>query len=821
MSALKPILATLLASYIPTALSVTAVSIGAQSADGLAAISHKLSTSGSTFLSSEAIALSFHMQIATEDIGFASELYLVAKIGTLNYIRTNDNSWQVWEDNTPIIATKTLTLSASESLTVLDNNNLPAGEYLIYAGYKTRQGNINYTGDPTTFLVFAKDSHKLHPIKHPEILHDYLYQAAINMQNYIYPYIDRVFITATDAATPETSTATTANISGTTLQEAGVDEGDRIKTDGDLLFSLQACKNDLQQSCLHSYQLQDAPAQATGISALQLSHTSTTGNTYYANQRLGEIYLRRAQESSPRSLIWLNTENPWQIQPTVYENWITYDNKINIKFIEAANPAQMSLQQQFTLDGELLSSRLVDGVLYILSRYTSAYQQPYIYPIPEPLRLDSEKSILPMPPEVPQDAPVNAIKPPLDFFLPHYYDNNRAQHALVTAENCFIAPQSKEYDNQASISVLTAIPVNNPSALQSRCITGNIETFYASPKALYFATSRYPYTTSGTSLRYDGGNERITEIHKFSLQNTALDYRGSGQVIGHLGWEQDKKSFRFGEYQDTLRIASSEGNSWNIESRTRITVLKEDSANQRLETVGTLENLGKPGERLYAARFLGDRGYLVTFKQTDPLIVLDFSTPETPVVLGELEINGYSDYLQPIGQHYLLGVGKDAVTDANNNTWTQGVKIALFDVSSAANLREVNAIIIGKRGTDATVLHEHHGLALLADSANHYKLALPIQLHETVSNLDFELPNKNDSLFYNWTHTGLYVFDIDLTGDTQLTLAGTLIAESIDSVGIEGNRFSDLLNDRAVIQNDSVHYLHKNQIISSEIKQLQ
>ncbi|BCG63948.1 MAG: inhibitor of cysteine peptidase [Methyloprofundus sp.] len=812
MPSLKPILFTILACHIPIAASSTAIAIGEKSTEGLAAISHELNVVGTTLLSSENIVLSFNIQVAAEDVGFTSELYLVAKIGDLNYIRNADHIWQAWDNNTAIIATQNLTLSTSEKLTVLDDNTLPPGEYLIYAGYKTRIGDVKYTESPTTLVVFAENSHNLHPVSHPEVLHDYLYQAAINSQNYFYRYNDIAFISL-DTASPAAATTEGAatSISGTTLQEVGVDEGDRIKTEGDLLFALHTCANDLQQSCLHSYQLQANPAQATEMGSLQLTETEAEYN-YYATKRLGELYLRSAQETSPRSLIWLSAENSWQPKPSEYSNWSAYDNKITIKFIDADNPAQLSIQQQLTIDGELLSSRLVDGVLYILSRYSSTYQMPYFFPEP----------ILQAAPEVTQDNSSPIIKPPLDFFLPHYYSEDMLKQALVNSDACFIAPQNKDYYNQANLSVITAIPVNNPSAIQSRCIAGNLETFYASPNALYFATSRYPYTNSGTFLNYDYAQEQVTEVHKFSLQSAAMDYRGSGQATGHLGWDQEKKPFRFGEYQDTLRIATSAGNSWGIDSRTKITVLKEEPSSKSLVEVSTIDNLGKPGERLYAARFLGDRGYLVTFKQTDPLIVLDFSTPEAPVVLGELEINGYSDYLQPIGNHYLLGIGKDAVSDAANEiTWYQGVKVALFDVSSAENLSEVNSLIIGKRGTDATVLHDHHGLALLASDANHYKLALPIELHDSFNKPYFGSQNNIDSIYYNWTHTGLYVFDIDLSGDAKLQLDGKLITESATSINIENSNYYDFLNDRAVIQNQTVHYIHGNKIISSEINNLQ
>ncbi|MCK5898024.1 MAG: beta-propeller domain-containing protein, partial [Methylococcales bacterium] len=370
------------------------------------------------------------------------------------------------------------------------------------------------------------------------------------------------------------------------------------------------------------------------------------------------------------------------------------------------------------------------------------------------------------------------------------------------------------------LSVVTAIPVQNPREYKSICIAGELDTFYASTASLYFASSRYAYSAQGNELIYDAPQEMLTDIHKFSLNSAEMDYRGSGQVEGHLGWHQDKKSFRFGEYQDYLRIATSQGNNWQRNSRTKITVLKEDPTNKTLKEISVIDNLGKVGERLYAARFVGKRGYLVTFRVTDPLIVIDFSEPEVPTVLGELEISGYSDYLQAVGDDFLLGIGKEAVADTsqvnNRGAWYQGVKVALYDVSSAEKLGEINSIVIGKRGTEATVLSDHHGLAWLKTNENHYTLALPIKLHESQR----KLSRKEKSApwtYYDWTHTGLYLFDIKTTASPSLTLTGKLIADvnkGSDNPVIErGNQ--EILNDRAVIQNKTVHYIHGDKVLSA------
>lgn len=805
MTTLKLSTLALLGCYVSPIIASSPpplIAVGTEAINGKSAINHSLNAIGTTFLAADEITLSFDLHIAEEDIGIQSELYLVAKTAEQSYIRTADNLWQLWSEGQPFIATKSLKLQAEERLEVLKGDTLPVGEYLVYAAYKTGSGEIKYNASPSSLIVFAENAQALHLVTQPEILHDYLYQGAIHRSPYFYHGGGLVFADDFSGTTSETGASTTGNkTSGTTLQEDGVDESDRMKTDNNLLFSLRDCDADKQQSCLHSYQLQDSPAEAKPLSHLQLTKQESKQN-FYSSKRLGELYLNLATETQSRSLIWLNAHNSWQIIPTDYPEWISYEKQIELKFISASDPEKLSETHKLKLDGQLLSSRLVDGVLYLLSTHSTWHFPPY-------------------------DTKPQNIKPPLDFFLPHYQLNDSQENKpLVESSQCYIPPQNNAHYNQATLSVITAIPVNNPSALQSRCIAGELDTFYASPNAIYFSTSRYPYTMLGNQFVYDAPQEHVTDIHKFSLKSADMEYLGSGKVEGHLGWEQDKKSFRFGEFNNTLRVATSAGSNWGTDSRTKVTVLEEDSDSHSLKEISSIDNLGKPGERLYAARFVGNRGYLVTFRITDPLIVIDFSQPEKPEVIGELEINGYSDYLQPLGDNYLLGIGKDAIADEQGGgdfrgAWYQGVKLSLFDVSSAENLREVNSVILGKRGTNATVLSDHHGLAMLKTGDNQYTIALPVEMHDSFNKPSPSALASPPSTYYNWTHTGLYVFDINTGNTPSLDFSGKLITESSNFIDVDTSGSYDFINDRAVIQNNSVHYIHGDQILSSEIADLE
>jgi hypothetical protein len=142
------------------------------------------------------------------------------------------------------------------------------------------------------------------------------------------------------------------------------------------------------------------------------------------------------------------------------------------------------------------------------------------------------------------------------------------------------------------------------------------------------------------------------------------------------------------EHEGFLRVASTDAPIWwdappPGEPESRVTVLEQ--AGGSLETVGEVTGLGR-GERIFAVRFLGETGYVVTFRQVDPLYVVDLSDPTAPAVAGELELLGYSAYLHPIGAGLLLGVGQDATPEGQ----ALGTQVSVFDVSDPGSPRLVD-----------------------------------------------------------------------------------------------------------------------------------
>ncbi len=723
-----------------------------------------------TFLSNEDISLDFSLTIAPEDIGIVSDLYLVAVYNNQFYMHTQSAQWQPWDGQMASLqATAHKTLAAQENLTVLNKEQLAAGEYLAYTAYKTTRGDINYNAEPAAFIVSEQSSAALHRVKHPLFLTAYLNKAQINNRG-------GDLITMSPGSTfsgAPTSTSSAVPTSQTNIQEAGVDEGDTIKNSNGILYALQKCSSDSTQSsalCLNSYQMQASPAMTTRLTQQEISTNSYNTGQLYLNDTRPAEQLVWVESSMQQNHIWSFWFDP--------QYWL--DNTTRLHFFDISQPGQIVTGETVSLDGALVASRRIADQLYLITRKNYS---PQILPVSQ--------------------SPL----PDINFAA----DNKQT---LVAATDCYVPASRSDQSYDGTIVTITRLSMTDPTDFSSQCIIGNIETAYVSSKAIYLASSRYPYNILNGIARYDQTPDYNTEIHKFSLADKKITYSASGSIPGHLGWSMDKKPFRMGESNDILKVATSLGESWTMTSRTRVSVLKEDTSKHLLQEISYIDNLGKAGEKLYAARFIGNRGYLVTFRVTDPLYMLDFSEPENPQVLGELNINGYSDYLHPIGDNYLLGIGKDAIADENTDrgAWYQGIKLSLFDVSSAENLHEVQSIIIGKRGSSSEVLYDHHALAWLpSTNADNFRLAIPVSEH-TIENENYDYSRPSAS--YQWTQSGAYVFDINIGPGPSLQLAEQLITES----RANGDQQSYSANERLVLQGDALHFIHNAEVHSTNLQ---
>ncbi len=249
-------------------------------------------------------------------------------------------------------------------------------------------------------------------------------------------------------------------------------------------------------------------------------------------------------------------------------------------------------------------------------------------------------------------------------------------------------------------SVVALNIAEDRAPLSGASVLGQVSEVYSSRQALLLAHPEWFYDSRG----YD--EQERTSLHSFSLDGTRTVYQASGYVPGHI---LDQFSMDVDDVSGIIRLATtaeSWGDSWEITNR----VYTLQAEGNDLVVVGESEPLGHEGEEIFSARFVGSRGYLVTFRQTDPLIVVDLSDPATPIVLGEVEIPGFSDYMHPLDEGHLLTIGRNADQWGNE----LGLMLQIFDVSNPARPRRTHLYEYAPDGYSAAN-HDHKAFTYWAE----------------------------------------------------------------------------------------------------------
>ncbi|MEW8256088.1 MAG: beta-propeller domain-containing protein [Candidatus Thiodiazotropha taylori] len=747
----------------------------------------------------DAISVELSISVDAASVGAERNLYLVARAQDNWHMRDSEGRWLNWNGQVDALVPFTReTLSETEVIDVHAGGPLPPAEFAVYGGYEAEDGSVIYNQDPLTFIVFDTDNPTLHRFRHNVMLEGYLSEAMIAAY-------------ATDRPLPDTSREDFSPapidsinpISLTNTQEQGVDEADLVKSDGVHFYRFGYCgssTNTYFRRCLFTYAIEEQPASNRLLNEVGIPGEGDVEGIYLLNQ-LGEglsdmvVTVGGDTVNDYVDIGFFGPLSIWE-EPRY---WSHGTSEVNLFRLDSADAP--THERTLSFDGAMISSRVIGNTLYLVTRYT-----PYLDGLDQYAEYTGQfqhnRTLL-------ESATLSQLTPTSTL--------GDEPEPLIDTESCYLAPSATVGMLDPTIINIIAVPLADPDSYQTSCFIGTSEVLYASQEAIYLVAEG-----AGRTLLENGEYTSINEVHKLALvsdsaNGMAAEYRGSAQVFGHLGYEEDYKSYRMGEYQGVFRIATSHGYLGSVNSSTSVTLLREVAGGGRLEVAGRLDGLGRPGEMLYASRFIGNRGYLITFKKVDPLYVLDLSDPENPVSLGELEVSGYSEYLHPVGENYLLGIGKEAV-DAEGSgdrgglgfAWFQGVKVSLFDVSDPTTPTEVNSLILGGRGTHATILNQPHGIASLPQTDTlPMRFSIPVDLYDESPGMINPPPNMS----WGWTHTGLYTFDIQL-GDTPGV-------ELVDRFVVRDSGLSSsshgVWNDRSVILGDSVHYLHGDSLYSSNL----
>ena len=561
-----------------------------------------------------------------------------------------------------------------------------------------------------------------------------------------------------------------SEFSSTNIQVQGVDEPDILKNDGKYIYTITGNKVVITEAF---------PASGMKIlSEIDFNQTNLNG-IFINNDKL---------------IVFSDSYNYIPYEPM--EAGVAYkvradimcfrggcggysESKTNVYIYDISDKESPILEKNITLDGSYNDARMIDDYVYVIST-------KYVYadnPQPPVYIMDGIKSSVPITDIYYFDYPdssyvftsISAVNINSQEFNTKVYLTGNTGTLYVSKENIYLTHQKtfnyKDYQNKLIEDVfLEVLPENEQEKVQE--ILDSDNNFYDKYNDIQQIVYNYSNSLEGeekdnfdSALQEKMQNFQIkmqketdkTVVYKINIDKDEITYKTSGDVPGHL-----LNQFSMDEHEGNLRLATTTGDSWGGNSLNHLYVLNEE-----LEILGKVEDLAK-GEKIYSARFLGDRAYMVTFKKIDPLFVIDLSTPEAPEVLGYLKITGYSDYLHPYDENHIIGIGKEAKGGGENFAWYQGMKISLFDVSDVSAPVEQAKFEIGDRGTDSPVLHDHK--AFLFDKKRNL-LVIPVTVNEIQDNQKQWPGQDTDSIYGEPVWQGAYVLNID---ENSISLKGKI-----------------------------------------------
>jgi uncharacterized secreted protein with C-terminal beta-propeller domain len=484
-----------------------------------------------------------------------------------------------------------------------------------------------------------------------------------------------------------------------TLEE-GVDEHDFVKYNGSHLFI--APSYSLYDDCCFIFEpiaifddaieVGEEPAVAAAdepmypiIPELRTLKILATDSTAATTEQVAQIVVEDNKTieglyTNDNQLVSIDSSGWWGMYGDVFMDPFTWRNQtigLDVYDIteipENSDPTGLyepELIWEFDLEGGFVTSRKKGDIVYLIARHTPTIDGYYDYPTAD--QAETNQTAL---------EELNG-----DDLLPTAYINNQPVDFLNSTD-CLMINEDHAAANidygYPTMTILVAVNVAEQTIENSTCYLESTSGVYVSQESIYF-------------IQQQGwGDASKSFIHKFDL-DADLAYTGSGEVQGHLTG-RGQIDFRINEYNGYVRVVTSEWTGDNEDARDhRLTVLQQSTDSYSLEQVSVLPNsaspdeIGKPNESLYGVRFFGDKLYLVTFETIDPLYVIDLSNHQSPEVVGVLEVPGFSDFLHPVNDNLLLGLGQ-----------IEGkVKLELFNVAPTNEPYSIEEIIIGEGLTD-------------------------------------------------------------------------------------------------------------------------
>lgn len=594
------------------------------------------------------------------------------------------------------------------------------------------------------------------------------FKSQINITDYRpHPPMQVPALRAQARPVPVRAARSAGQVSTTNLQEQGVDEADMVKTDGRYLYGANQ-----QGGGISIFDTQ-------AVSGSTLKQIATIGMP--ANSQLQGLYL----VPNKQQLIAV-TGSYQPMRHSLRSMRRPYGaGQTQVLIFSVSHADKPQLIRQLEIEGGFFQTRRINNRLYLfLNQYLDGFPTTY-------KNIEAKQTLTEAQKEIEKRKIIAEIdKWKIADSLPHYTDKIGKYSQPLFKGNSLYA-MNKKTEGIYNLVSLISLDLDNPNqAPEAVAYFGTAGNFYMSDKAAYLVSSYDALAKAPISSMQ--GNV----LHKFAVSGKGFNYRGSGAFFGALNWNE-LSSFQFDEDpRGNLRVVT-----YNMAQTTKhpdpitrspviLSVLTEHPTYKQLVTVARLPNakypkpLGKPGERLYGARLFNDYAYFVTFRNTDPLYVVDLRNPRDPKVTSELVIPGFSDYLHPVTSTLLLGVGKAA--DAQAGGAQQGWKLSLFDMGNPSRPQEIDKVQLGDSGSDSPANRNHHAITSLAINNNTLtRVALPVSVVST------ELGKVTN---------GLHRFEVSHAQRKLKHLGGF-------SVGSAKDWYWDD-NDRSILIDNHVYYFH-------------
>jgi uncharacterized secreted protein with C-terminal beta-propeller domain len=464
------------------------------------------------------------------------------------------------------------------------------------------------------------------------------------------------------AAAPGSTPQQGVDYSGTNVQEAGVDEPDVVKTNGATLFAVEGGRLE---------------SVAVGGGQPRLLDTVKLDGGWSHELLLFGTHLLVLS----RGGYWIQ---PLPAMPAMMS--VPQASSSTLTEVDISDPAKLEVVQKLILSGAYVDARMIGATVRVVS--SSSLPGPLSYETPS----DSTAGAL-----AAAQAKNRAVvaSSPLAAWLPTYRLGNKPARPLVSCRDVRRPPS---FSGVGMLTVTTIDLAKGLVPVDSTGIMTDARIVYASPKTLYVATE--PWSARPLpAAPARAASASTTQIHAFDISDPAkTTYLGSGAVPGYL-----LSQWSLSEFQRVLRVVSTDTPAWwgtGPASESYLTALRLQ--NGRLTQLGRLGGLGR-GDRVYAVRMIGDTGYVVTFKQVDPLYTIDLRVPAQPKLVGQLDLPGYSSYLHPISDNLLLGIGQNVDPQTSERAGTQ---VSLFDVSNPGRPTRLYHATLGQGWSAAE--SDHH-----------------------------------------------------------------------------------------------------------------